>query len=500
MSNADFSIVVPTHGKHTRLPMLLESICASNPSTLREVIVVENGPKHGAEQECERAQRQCQVPVRYAYLNTPNVGAARNHGAELATSSWLVLFDDDVRLAHDSLAAYTRAFEAVSSPAALGGTIIPDYDAPPPDWLKEFLPRSARGYRPYDQLTPLSKPTAVSLNMAAHRSFFVEHSIFFDHFGTVGNNAGMLGEETRFQEKLLAKGWPLYFVPDAIAYHHVPADRCSIDWLTQRYYRHGMTSGFTSKWNDRRRLGGTPLWLWRQLLLRTLAHLPGAIGLLTRREQLSRRLDVAYARGMLAGFKLQMDTQESATASPPNPPPGAGSSATTTSATSAPTSTLDIQRELRPSSPASSSSTPSSTPPATTRRSSTSYPMPTSPRMPAEPNQTIIRHNVFEKSAGATGQRARPNLLLGHWPLQGPGSDDVYLVEHNHCHQNPTERLFQAEGNVSARHNEFINHHGEAVSFQPHNDRPRAIDLSHNSAVSRGPALQITGGDPTYRQ
>lgn len=123
------------------------------------------------------------------------------------------------------------------------------------------------------------------------------------------------------------------------------------------------------------------------------------------------------------------------------------------------------------------------------------------PNMPTEPSQTIIRHNVFDKSAGgATGERARPNLLLGHWPLEGPGSEDVYLVEYNRFHQNPTERLLQAEGNVTARHNEFINQHGEAVSFQPHNDRPRAIDFSHNTVVGRGPALRLTGGDPESRQ
>ena len=128
-------------------------------------------------------------------------------------------------------------------------------------------------------------------------------------------------------------------------------------------------------------------------------------------------------------------------------------------------------------------------------------PRPALPGMPTEPSRTIIRSNVFDKSAGgATGERARPNLLLGHWPLQGPGSDDVYLVEHNLFYQNPTERLFQAEGNVTARHNEFINQHGEAVSFQPHNHLPRTIDFGDNTVVGRGPAVRIRGGDPAYPQ
>ncbi|MGL1832967.1 right-handed parallel beta-helix repeat-containing protein [Rhodocyclaceae bacterium SMB388] len=128
-------------------------------------------------------------------------------------------------------------------------------------------------------------------------------------------------------------------------------------------------------------------------------------------------------------------------------------------------------------------------------------PRPDLPGMPTDPSQTIIRHNVFDKSAGgATAERARPNLLLGHWPLQGPGTEDLYLVEHNLFYQNPTERLFQAEGHVTARYNEFINLYGEAVSFQPHNHLPRAIDFSHNTVAGRGPAVRITGADPAYRQ
>ncbi|TVR64301.1 MAG: hypothetical protein EA420_05500 [Candidatus Competibacteraceae bacterium] len=34
------------------------------------------------------------------------------------------------------------------------------------------------------------------------------------------------------------------------------------------------------------------------------------------------------------------------------------------------------------------------------------------------------QHNTFDKAiGGAEGGNARPNVLLGHWPLAGPGAE-----------------------------------------------------------------------------
>jgi hypothetical protein len=49
--------------------------------------------------------------------------------------------------------------------------------------------------------------------------------------------------------------------------------------------------------------------------------------------------------------------------------------------------------------------------------------------MPQRRAITIIRHNVFSKANGsAAGEAARPNVLVGHWPLAGAGSDDIYAI------------------------------------------------------------------------
>jgi len=126
---------------------------------------------------------------------------------------------------------------------------------------------------------------------------------------------------------------------------------------------------------------------------------------------------------------------------------------------------------------------------------------PTVPGIPTEDAVTIIRHNVISKAAGgSSGANARPNLLLGHFPLSGNGSNDWYLVYGNFFHQNPNEALFQAEGNVVLYQNLMVNESGDAVNIQPHNDVPREIRVFQNTIVANGTALRVTGADPSYEQ
>ncbi|NWG38465.1 MAG: right-handed parallel beta-helix repeat-containing protein [Hydrogenophilaceae bacterium] len=109
------------------------------------------------------------------------------------------------------------------------------------------------------------------------------------------------------------------------------------------------------------------------------------------------------------------------------------------------------------------------------------------------PAVTMIRNNFFRKAANSsTEKRARPNVLLGHWPLQGAGSDDRYLVYGNVFLNNPTEALFQAEGRVVLYNNMFINPFGDAINIQPHNDIPRDMEVFYNTVLASGTGIRVS--------
>lgn len=130
-------------------------------------------------------------------------------------------------------------------------------------------------------------------------------------------------------------------------------------------------------------------------------------------------------------------------------------------------------------------------------------PRPDRPGIPTAPGVTVVRHNVFIKAARAsTGDMARPNLLVGHFPLSGAGAEDRYDVYGNFFYENAsgTEGLFQGEGNVSFYGNVLVNRHGGGVLFQPHNGVPRDVAVFRNTLYVAGPGITLRGGATGFTQ
>lgn len=129
-------------------------------------------------------------------------------------------------------------------------------------------------------------------------------------------------------------------------------------------------------------------------------------------------------------------------------------------------------------------------------------PRPQGVGLPTGQNITIIRHNVFSKAENAAmdDQWARPNVLLGHWPLRGEGQDDQYLVYGNFFYQNPSEALFQGEGHIAFYNNLLVNDAGSALNVQKHNDKPRRIDIFQNTIVARNTGIRVYHGVANYVQ
>lgn len=124
---------------------------------------------------------------------------------------------------------------------------------------------------------------------------------------------------------------------------------------------------------------------------------------------------------------------------------------------------------------------------------------PKAPGMPTQPRLNIIRYNVFSKHRhAATGIQARPNLLVGHFPPHGPGADDLHVIYGNVFYDNPTEALFQGEGNIALYNNVFVNPNGPAIHIQPHNAYPRQVAVFNNTVVARTDGVFISGIEPGH--
>ena len=118
--------------------------------------------------------------------------------------------------------------------------------------------------------------------------------------------------------------------------------------------------------------------------------------------------------------------------------------------------------------------------------------------IPIEQRMTIIRRNRFIKERNSSaGPSARPNVLVGHFPLQGPGENDEYAIYGNLFYQNPGEALFQGEGNIALYNNLFFNSHDNdfpTVALQPHNDVPKQIHIFGNTVVHPSKGIRVLPG------
>lgn len=119
------------------------------------------------------------------------------------------------------------------------------------------------------------------------------------------------------------------------------------------------------------------------------------------------------------------------------------------------------------------------------------------PGIPEDAGPTTIRYNVFSKARYASADgRARPNVLVGHAPLAGPGREDEVRIYGNFFHENPHEALFQGEGNLAIYDNLFVRTRDSgfpAVAIQPHNCIPRRVWIFHNTVLARGAGIRVSG-------
>ncbi len=115
--------------------------------------------------------------------------------------------------------------------------------------------------------------------------------------------------------------------------------------------------------------------------------------------------------------------------------------------------------------------------------------------MPAGPNRTIIRNNVFIKNDRPSPGGDRPNLLVSGFPDSGQGSMDRYEIYGNFIYYNPRESLFQGAGRIHMHDNILVGtgSSGTAILLTPHQGKDVQVAHIYNNTIyglSRGIRLR----------
>ena len=238
-------VVIPTSNRKDLLIRTLSSLSnCSFPTNYRETIVVENGSQKVAESTAKQFQEK--LNLRYIYLPNGNKSHALNTVLEKIEDSLIVFFDDDVRLEPGVLQAYAEASTGKDSGEFYGGPFQVDYVKPPPEWLKDFLPKAAVGWNRGDKPRWIKKGEAfLGFNWAAFSKDIKNLNGFSINHGP-GSKTKAVGQETEMEGRLMDSGIRGRYVPLAMVWHYVPPERCSKKFASSQAYRWGIQGGLRS--------------------------------------------------------------------------------------------------------------------------------------------------------------------------------------------------------------------------------------------------------------
>ena len=240
------SVVIPTYKRPATLLRTLQSLQRQTLGGF-EIHVVDNAADAEVERLVVDFNSAAKVPACYVPEPQPGATFARHAGARASTGDLLVFVDDDVRLTPGVIEAYTNAFAKHPDMVAAGGPIRIDWEQPPPAWLVRYIGAAKCFpmlglFEPFDEFRLAPDLVFFGANVAIRRAAFFEVGGFNpDLVGEVYGGDGEVGLYRKLQQRQMLVG----YVPTALVYHHVPAERVSVDFLRRRMANEGIADMYS---------------------------------------------------------------------------------------------------------------------------------------------------------------------------------------------------------------------------------------------------------------
>lgn len=248
------SVALCTHNQADRLKRTLTDLRdLARPTRPWEIVVVDNASTDNTSQLLSAHEwRPSGVPVRVVREMRLGLSNARNRAIREAHGEYLLFVDDDETADPNWLVAYEHDMLRYK-PDALGGRIEVLFEhGERPVWLQDellgFLGNLDHGDGRWltDHATPF-----YGGNFAVRKDIFTKVGEFDAELGRKGRvNAG--GEDTEFYRRLLASDHTIRWVPGAIIYHRIQADKLRRRYFLDLHYRQGLAEGARKRGNASR--------------------------------------------------------------------------------------------------------------------------------------------------------------------------------------------------------------------------------------------------------
>jgi glycosyltransferase involved in cell wall biosynthesis len=246
MTPPELSVVIAAHNpSRERLRRTLAGLRAQTLGAgLWETVLVDNASRAFPPESDYSELRP--TNLRLVREGVLGLSAARLRGFAEAKGELIVLVDDDNVLAPDYLERALRLAAEHGHVGAFGGKSLPEFERPPADWQREFLPLLAlrdpgrepivsRGLRPEgnarDQYpaaaAPIGAGMAIRRRAAAAWSAEKGHAALPDRRGAELSSSG----DNDIVLTIMRHGWEVAYFPELTLVHLIPAARLETSYL-----------------------------------------------------------------------------------------------------------------------------------------------------------------------------------------------------------------------------------------------------------------------------
>lgn len=240
------SVAIPTYRRGLLLTQALKSIADQKSTIEFEILVLDNACNQNLEDEITSLAKFSHVQIRYFPVKELGLHNGRNKGVVKAKGEIIVFIDDDVIAPPGWLEAICAPF---SDPqvGAVGGKTLPQWDAPPPDWLKQVPDDYFSLLDLGDTYRDMQWPeTPYGCNMAFRR----ELVLTLGGFPPDGVGGGWIewqrGDgETGFAKRVYDEGYRIVYSPEAWLYHRIPAKRQTVEFVRRRAIKGAISSAYS---------------------------------------------------------------------------------------------------------------------------------------------------------------------------------------------------------------------------------------------------------------
>jgi glycosyltransferase involved in cell wall biosynthesis len=236
------SIIICTHNNSSSLHRVLDGLARQHcPEGLTwEVLVVDNNCVDETQLVVEW-YRSVSLQGRLRCVSELQQGLtpARQRGVKETAGQWLAFVDDDCLLAESWLANAMRFAADHPSCGALGGVVRPRWESGSralPDAVSWTL--ACQDYGPHPRRTSSLVGAGLIVRRAAlEETGWIQTPLLADRIGP----RLVSGGDTEIGIRISASGWDLWYTPDCIIDHLIPARRTSPSYLNRLAFGLGVS-------------------------------------------------------------------------------------------------------------------------------------------------------------------------------------------------------------------------------------------------------------------